>query len=86
MRFLYGIEGDNGVLTFQTADNVTNWADVVAVRLYLLLSTLEPDASYRDENSYTMGDTTVTSTRGSHYRRILLTTTVMLRNQPMGDS
>lgn len=85
MRFLYGVATDDALPIFENAEDVGNWEDVVAVKVYLLLRTIEPDRNYTDNKAYTLGDVTVTAAQGTHYHRAVLSTTVMLRNKPIVD-
>jgi type IV pilus assembly protein PilW len=91
MRIIYGVDndGDGSANRFSNAAGVSDWSRVVAIRLYLLLRTTEPDYSYRDTRSYRLGDVTVTATRGTtasqgaqlrNFRRLMVTTTLSLRN------
>ena len=87
MRILYGVSSSNDALpTFGAADTVTDWEDVKALKIYLLLRTTQSDFSYTDDKTYTMGDIDVTATQGSHFHRAVLSTTVMLHNKQIIDA
>jgi type IV pilus assembly protein PilW len=97
MRILYGERNNNDVLRFTGANNVVDWEDVEAVRLHLLVRTIEPDRSYEDEATYVLGDIRVDFADASfatdlsqgaqlrRFHRSVVSATVMLRNKPIID-
>ncbi|KFZ38268.1 pilus assembly protein PilW [Shewanella mangrovi] len=92
MRILYGYDndGDDAADRFLPVENVTDlmWDNqsfqrIVAVKIFLLVRAVEEDRSYTDTVTYQLADKTITPTdyEGSeHYRRKVLSTTVMLEN------
>lgn len=86
MQILYGentdASGDPSV--FVTADNVTDWNRVVAVKLTLLIRTIDEYGQEDDSKKYdiygTPDDDSDDITPGGHYSRKLVSATVMLRN------
>lgn len=83
MQVSYGIDtttpGDNVVDQYVTAANVTNWAQVVSVRIEFLVRTPSSEGTYTNNNSYTLGDITIPAAN-DRFRRGLFSTTIMLRN------
>lgn len=83
MQVSYGIDttspGDYVVDRYVTANNVTNWAQVVSVRIEFLVRTPSTEGTFTNTNSYTLGDITVPAAN-DRYRRGLFSTTIMLRN------
>ncbi|QSX34738.1 PilW family protein [Shewanella avicenniae] len=88
MRILYGYDedGDDAAESFLPVANVTNmmWDNqsfqrIVAVKIFLLVRTIEQDPSYTNDITYQLGDKTV-GPFDDHFRRKVLATTVMLEN------
>ena len=87
MQLLYGEDtsGDKIADTYVDAANVTSWDNVVAVRLALLIRTINQSFS-TDTATYTLlggtgnGGYTVTSP-GDNRRRRIFTTTIQIRNR-----
>jgi len=91
MRLLFGVDndGDSEIDKFVSADNVAD-ADwrlnrVLAAKLYLLVRALSEDPAFENNNSYQLGDISV-SGGGDHYRRLLLQGAVSLRNLVYGGA
>jgi type IV pilus assembly protein PilW len=93
MQILYGedTDGDNVVDGFVTADNVTNWSNVLAARLNLLVQSLDDNIVPAAQTLYydIDGDDQVDTTAGStdefiapdnRIRRVF-STTIALRNR-----
>jgi type IV pilus assembly protein PilW len=92
IHFQFGIDsnGDGNPNGFLDTDDVTanQWdsADaigerIVAVRVFVLARALAPDPSYQHEDiTYQMGGRSVVVPATDKYRRLLLSTTVTLRN------
>jgi len=89
MQILYGedLTGDNTADSYLIATDVTNWDNVVSIRLGLLLRTinenrqLEPDTRvYQVLGGVAAGGATVGPMNDFH-RRKLYTTTVLIRNR-----
>lgn len=84
MQILYGEDtsADSVVDTFVTADAVTNWNNVISVRIGLLIRTLDPNPNLVGTSSPTynvLGNVRGPFTDG--YRRRVFTTTVLIRNR-----
>ena len=83
MQISYGIDttvpGDLVVDSYVTAAGVTNWTQVVSIRVELLVRTPSKEGGLTNSNSYTLGDVTV-PTASDQYRRGVYSTTIMLRN------
>lgn len=96
IRILYGYDdnGDDTADRFIPVQDVTNmmWDNqsfqrIVAVKIFLLVRATEPDNSYVNENSYTLGDKSTSATDAKkigpfkdNFRRKVMSTTVMLEN------
>ncbi|MGS0673561.1 PilW family protein [Shewanella sp. 0m-4] len=87
-RVMYGFDtnGDRTADSFMPAQNVTSpiWDGspnqrLVALRLYLLVRTVEEDNSYTDEQTYVLGDKTIAAANDG-FRRRVLSTTIVLEN------
>ncbi|MDJ0827971.1 MAG: PilW family protein [Rhodobacter sp.] len=80
MQVLYGIDNDSDQFPNQyvTADLVTDWEEVVAVRISLLMQSIE---DFVTEDPQTITFNGVTSTPGDRRIRQVFTTTVALRNR-----
>jgi type IV pilus assembly protein PilW len=74
IQFQYNV-GDQYV----DADNVTNWADVVSVKLWVLVRSACAETGYTDARTYVFGDL-ADYTPADSYRRHLYMTVVALRN------
>ncbi|GIU09901.1 type IV minor pilin protein PilW [Shewanella sp. c952] len=88
LRVLYGFDfdGDDSADSFMPAANVTStmWDGspaqrLVALRVYILVRTLEEDNSYDNDNSYLLGDKTIAATNDG-FRRRVLSSTIVLEN------
>ena len=75
----YGVGNAGSVTQYLDADNVTDWDQVVAVRVWLLLRADCPETGYTNTSSYTMGDQAAYAPADA-YRRQLYSATTMLRN------
>lgn len=91
MRLLYGVDadGDGSADRFLPALSVTDWSQVIAARVHLLLRGMSPDLSYEDTKTYQIGDITVTATQGDgasqgasmkNFRRMVVEATINMRN------
>lgn len=79
MQILYGeLTGSN--MRFVTANNVADMDDVVAIRLALLLRTLDEVASSPDTRTYDLAGTTIDPPNTRVIRRVV-TTTINIRNR-----
>ena len=83
MQISYGIDttvpGDLVVDSYVTAAGVTNWSQVVSIRIDLLVRAPAMEGGLANSNSYTLGDITLPATNDK-YRRGVYSTTIMLRN------
>lgn len=83
MQITYGLDPDgNGAVTagYVTADNVSDWNDVVSVRIGLLLASPNEIGSMADSQEYLINGTRVVAP-GDRRLRQVFTTTVALRNR-----
>ena len=62
------------------ADNVTNWASVLSVKLWILVRSECPETGYTDTRTYVLGDIAPDYAPNDAYRRNLYSTVVALRN------
>lgn len=86
LQFEYGVDtnGDGSPDEWQNAAQVTNWDQVVAVRIYILARTARKEKNYINRNSYTFTDSSGTVTLGPYndaYHRYFLTRSVAIRNR-----
>jgi len=87
MQLLYGERAGSGVAgttRFVDAENVTNWDNVVAVRVAMLIQSYQDVRNEDDANSYVLLDRTIGATEHSGGRalRKVFSTTLTLRNKP----
>lgn len=81
MQILYGYDNGNGsVDKFVTADQISDWDKVIAVRIALLISSPEEAKTELDSRTYDLLGTTIDPIDDRRIRRIF-TITVALRNQ-----
>lgn len=78
MRWQFAVADASGKVQYVNQSAVTNWESVVAVRVWLLLRSTQPEAGLQ-QGSHTLGD--ITYAPSDHYRRVVLSTTVALRNR-----
>lgn len=77
-------EGDGIVDAYISADNMTDvlWdnkdARILAVKVFVLVRDILPDANYENKKTYIVGDTPITF--DDNYRRLLFSSTVTLHN------
>ncbi|MDF0534460.1 PilW family protein [Shewanella sp. A32] len=88
MRILYGYDddGDDTADSFLPVEDVTDlmWDNqsfqrIVAVKIFLLVRTIDQDNSYTNDITYELGDKQL-GPFNDHYRRKVLSTTVVLEN------
>jgi len=91
LQILYGIDNvgaDHSVDSYVTADNVTDWSEVIAVRFWILSRAECPETGYTNTTTYVMGaddgSEDFTPPANDHYRRQLFQSTVQLRNRLEG--
>ncbi|BCV37469.1 MULTISPECIES: PilW family protein [Shewanella] len=97
MRILYGFDedGDDTADSFMPVQSVTDlmWDNqlfqrIVALRVFLLVRSVAEDKAYTNENTYQIGDKTITyprpdkndNVKPDHFRRKVVSTTVVLEN------
>ncbi|ABK49355.1 Prepilin-type cleavage/methylation-like protein [Shewanella sp. ANA-3] len=89
IRFLYGFDndGDSTPDSFMPAEDVTSlmWDNegfqrLVAIKAFVLVRSINEDKSYTNETEYLLGDKTITIPANDHYRRKVLSTTIVLEN------
>ncbi|MGR8950651.1 MAG: PilW family protein [Gammaproteobacteria bacterium] len=83
LQVLYGEDtvGDDSVAdTYVNAAAVTNWDNVVSVRISLLMRTVAEYGTETDTDSYTLLGTTINPTDDRRRRRVF-TTTIQIRNR-----
>ncbi|PKG76415.1 pilus assembly protein PilW [Shewanella sp. GutCb] len=87
-RVMYGFDsdGDNTADSFMPAQNVTSlmWDNglfrrLVALRIFLLVRSIDEDTSYSNTKSYVLGDKTISASNDG-FRRKVVSTTVVLEN------
>lgn len=89
MQILYGedtLNNDLIVDRYVTANNVTDWQDVITVRIGLLMATGEQLATEVDTNTYNVAGTLISDTSlpahgGDRRLRYVANTTINLRNR-----
>lgn len=89
IRFLYGFDndGDSTPDSFMPAEKVTpkmwdnqDFQRLVAIKVYLLVRSINQDSSYTNQAQYQLGDKTITVPANDHYRRKIMSTTIVLEN------
>ncbi|NQZ81814.1 MAG: PilW family protein [Colwellia sp.] len=87
IRFMYGVDssGDGIVNAFIAADSMTdpfwnnaNNSNILAIKVYVLARSILPDHKYDNDNTYQIGDISVSF--NDNYRRLLLSSTITLYN------
>ena len=85
MQILYGEDAsatkDQIVDRFVTANNVTDWQDVVSVRMGILMATGEEVTAQVDTNSYNIAGTMVAAPGTDKKLRYAVNTTINIRNR-----
>jgi hypothetical protein len=77
MQWQFAIADGAGNLRYVNPSGVTDWTQVISARVWLLLRASEPESGFQS-GSYTMAD--LTYTPGDSFRRVVLSSTVHLRN------
>ena len=90
MQLLYGEDhtaGDSvtNATRYVTAGNVTDWDNVVSVRIGIIVDSQSDVATSNDDVTYTLLGQTAVAAGGDHKRRRAYTTTAVIRNR-MQDS
>jgi type IV pilus assembly protein PilW len=78
MRWQFAVADASGNVQYVNQSAVTDWQSVVAVRVWLLLRSTQPEAGLQ-LGSQTLGD--ITYEPNDNYRRLVLSTTISLRNR-----
>lgn len=78
LQLQFGIGDGSGNVRYVDPTGVTDWTQVVTARVWLLLRASTPEGGL-ESGSYTMGN--VTYTPADRFRRIVLSSTVQVRNQ-----
>lgn len=78
----YGIDndGDGQPESFVTIKSVTDWSNVVSVRLHLLTRATEKTPGYADARTYKLGPDVSVAPPTDGFKRTLMTTTVRINN------
>jgi type IV pilus assembly protein PilW len=88
MRILYGFDsnGDGTADSYMPAQNVTTlmWDNalfqrLVSLRVFLLVRSSEEDRTYKNDNTYKLGDKTI-GPLNDKYRRKVVSSTIVLEN------
>lgn len=88
IRYLYGFDndGDSTPDSFMPAKDVTTlmWDNegfqrLVAIKVFLLVRSINEDKTYSNDTEYQLGDKTIKAP-ADHYRRKILSTTIVLEN------
>ena len=77
LQFGQVIDAATGSVRYFNADQVTDWKSVHSARVWLLMRASERESGF-SSGSFQMGDTTYTP--NDNFRRVVLSTTVNLRN------
>lgn len=84
MQIQYGVDtnNDGSANSFIDANNVTatQWDDIVAIRVWLLMRNSFEDPDYQNTSQYRMPDGLYTPNPVDGYRRLLVTRTIKMRN------
>ena len=78
MRMQFGVTDASGNLRFLSSSAVTDWTQVVSARVWLLVRASTPEAGFVS-GSFTLGD--LSYTPGDNYRRVVVSSTIDLRNR-----
>lgn len=92
LQFAYGVDANNSqsVSQYLPASSVTNWSQVVAVQMSLVVRTRSEDAAFSDTESHPKGYplaggyTYKPADADKHYRRYALTKVIQVRNRQRG--
>lgn len=89
IRFLYGFDndGDSTPDSYIPALSVTEsmWDNqvfqrLVAIKAFILVRSINQDRSYTNQTQYQLGDKTIVIPANDHYRRKIMSTTIVLEN------
>jgi type IV pilus assembly protein PilW len=84
MQILYGVDNDadNDVDVYSKADAVTNWANVVSVRIGLLVRAPEEYGTELDARTYLVNETGFNPVDDRRVRQVFMTTTGLRNRLP----
>lgn len=89
IQYLFGFDndGDSTPDSFIPASSVTalmwdneGFQRLVAIKAFILVRAINQDRSYTNETQYQLGDKTITIPANDHYRRKIMSTTIVLEN------
>jgi len=85
LQIQYGLDssGDGRPDQWLSGDAVTNWINVIAVRIFLLARSGKMDKDYNNAHVYTFADRPAPHSYNDRYHRLLLQRAVTLRNRTM---
>jgi type IV pilus assembly protein PilW len=80
LQVRFGVFQSNSTIKYLSSDEIAtdDWDMVNSVQVWLLMRSAMPDSGYQNNNTYSMGEQNVTVNDG--YRRLLLSSTIELRN------
>ena len=86
LQILYGedndaTDGTTNATRYVTAGNVTNWNNVVSVKIGFIVNSQGVIATSDDTATYTLIGQTATAAGGDHWRRRAYSTTAVIRNR-----
>ncbi len=85
LQLTWGIDTDEDLTAerYLSAPSAAQLANALVVRIQLLVRSSEPDGSYVNRKTYTLGDRSIsfTAADNDHFLRRIYTTTVKLRNR-----
>ena len=81
LQIEFGVDDDDDFIAdyYTAAPTAAEIADAVAVRIYVLVVSVNEVPNYTNDKTYTLGSTTVNAANDGFYRRVF-NTTVVLRN------
>lgn len=82
IAFEYGVDtaGDRAPESYVRAPSVTNWANVVSVRIWLVSRSLEPTAGYLDEGAYSIAGSSYSVSSHLNHKRTVHSMVVKLNS------
>lgn len=87
VQVLWGVDTDEdlSVDSYESSDDVAEWDQVIAARVWVLARSECPEGGFTDPFSYAMGDVVPAYTPQDEFRRQLTVSTVQIRNRPSGE-
>lgn len=82
ISFLFGrdSDGDGNVDVYQNAAAIADWSSIAAVEVNILVRSNTIDPQYTDNKTYNLGDLAPIVAPGDKYHRMVMQSTVSLRN------